>query len=115
VHESAYVCNGSKGYMRSRIGLEFWRSNGRSMLCSAEGAEVRMTGILDKFYVEHGVHGARVMARSPQLTGDCIEDDEIDTAIEMLKDDLDACGKEMKRLVAVNQRGAFFEGWPPEA
>ena len=23
-----------------------------------------MTGILGKFYVEHGIHGARVMARS---------------------------------------------------
>jgi hypothetical protein len=70
-----------------------------------------MTGILDKFHVEHGIHGARVMARTHQLTGDCIEEDEIDTAIEMLKDDLDACAKEMKRLVKVN-RGSLFEGWP---
>jgi hypothetical protein len=76
------------------------------------GTEARMTGILGKFHVEHNVHGARVMARSLQLTGDFIEDDEIDTAIQMLKDDLDACAKEMKRLVAVNQRGALFEGWP---
>ncbi len=73
-----------------------------------------MTGILGKFHVEHNVHGARVMARSLQLTGDFIEDDEIDTAIQMLKDDLDACAKEMKRLVAVNQRGALFEGWPTD-
>lgn len=71
-----------------------------------------MTGILDKFHVEHGVHGARVMARSQQLTGSCIADGEIDTAIQMLKDDLDACAREMKRLVDVNQRGALFEGWP---
>ena len=70
-----------------------------------------MTGILDKFHVEHGVHGARVMARSHQLTGNCITDGEIDTAIQMLKDDLDACGKEMKRLVEVNRRGSLFEGW----
>jgi hypothetical protein len=74
-----------------------------------------MTGILGKFHVEHNVHGARVMARSLQLTGDFIEDRDIDTAIEMLKDDLDACAKEMKRLVAVNQRGALFEGWPTDA
>lgn len=40
-----------------------------------------MTGILDKFVVEHGLHGARVMARTNQLTGDCVADDEIDTAI----------------------------------
>jgi len=73
-----------------------------------------MTGILGKFRVEHNVHGARVMARSLQITGDFIEDDEIDTAIQMLKDDLDACAKEMKRLVAVNQRGALFEGWPTD-
>ena len=71
-----------------------------------------MTGILDKFYVEHGIHGARVMARSQQLTTGCIADGEIDTAIQMLKDDLDACAKEMKRLVEVNRRGSLFEGWP---
>ena len=71
-----------------------------------------MTGILDKFHVEHGLYGARVMARSHQLTSDCTEDDEIDSAIQMLKDDLDACAKEMKRLVELNRRGSLFEGWP---
>jgi hypothetical protein len=30
----------------------------------------------------------------------------------MLKDDLDACSKEMKRLAEVNRRGSLFEGWP---
>ena len=70
-----------------------------------------MTGILDKFHVEHGIHGTRVMARSNQLTSYCMEDHEIDTAIEMLKDDLDACAREMKRLLEVNSRGALFEGW----
>jgi hypothetical protein len=71
-----------------------------------------MTGILDKFHVEHGIHGARVMARSHQLTGGCDTDSEIDAAIQMLKDDLDACAKEMKRLLDVNRRGSLFEGWP---
>ena len=71
-----------------------------------------MSGILGKFQVEHDVRGARVIARTHQLTGDCSSDAEIDTAIQMLKDDLDACGKEMKRLVALSQRGAMFEGWP---
>ncbi len=70
-----------------------------------------MTGILDKFYVEYGVNGARVMARSNPLSGHCTADGEIDTVVAMLKDDLDACAKEMKRLVEVNQRGALFEGW----
>ena len=74
-----------------------------------------MTGILNKFHVEHGVHGARVMARSNQLTSHCTDDAEIDTAIQMLKDDLDACGREMKRLIEVNARGAVFAGWPSEA
>jgi hypothetical protein len=74
-----------------------------------------MTGILNKFHVEHGVHGARVMARSNQLTGHCTEDAEIDTAIQMLKDDLDACAREMKRLIEVNARGAVFAGWPTDA
>ncbi len=74
-----------------------------------------MTGILNKFHVEHGIHGARVMSRSYQLTSDCTEEAEIDTAIRMLKDDLDACAKEMKRLVRVNARGSMFEGWPTNA
>lgn len=71
-----------------------------------------MAGILDKFHVEHGVHGVKVTARAHQLTNDCSEDAEIDSAIQMLKDDLDACGREMKRLVAMDHRGAMFEGWP---
>ena len=71
-----------------------------------------MTGILDKFYVEHGIHGARVVARSLHLTPGCVSDSEIDTNIQMLKDDLDACARDMKRLVEMNRRGSLFEGWP---
>jgi len=71
-----------------------------------------MTGILDKFHVEHGGHGTKVLARSNQLTPDCLTDEEVDTAIQLLKDDLDACGREMKRLLEVNSRGSMFEGWP---
>ncbi len=74
-----------------------------------------MTGILDKFHVEHGIHGTRVVTRSLDLTGHCTGDGEIDATIAMLKDDLDACGREMKRLIALDQRGALFEGWPREA
>ena len=74
-----------------------------------------MTGILDKFHVEHTIHGARVLARAHQLTNDCTADGEIDTVIQMLKDDLDACAKEMKRLIKVNSSGALFEGWPLDA
>jgi len=73
-----------------------------------------MTGILDKFHVEHNVYGARVLARSLQLSSDCTEDGEIDAAIQMLKDDLDACAKEMKRLVKANRSGSLFEGWPTD-
>jgi hypothetical protein len=73
-----------------------------------------MTGIIDKFHVEHGVHGARVLARSLELTGYCQDDSEIDRAIRLLKDDLDACAKEMKGLVHVN-RQSLFEGWPSES
>jgi hypothetical protein len=40
-----------------------------------------MTGILDKFHVEHGVHGTRVLARSLQLSSFRQEEAEIDTAI----------------------------------
>jgi hypothetical protein len=71
-----------------------------------------MTGILGKFQVEHDVHGVRVTARSHALTGDCSAEREIETAIQMLKDDLDACASEMKRVVALDRRGSMFEGWP---
>jgi hypothetical protein len=71
-----------------------------------------MSGILDKFHVEHGVNGARVVARSHQLTSSCLSDAEIDASIQMLKDDLDACAREMKRVIAIDRRGALFEGWP---
>jgi hypothetical protein len=71
-----------------------------------------MTGILDKFHVEHGFHGARVVARSLPLTGYVTTDSEVDDAVQMLKDDLDACAREMKRLLEVNRRGSLFEGWP---
>jgi hypothetical protein len=71
-----------------------------------------MTGILNKFHVEHSANGARVTARSHQLTGHCLKDSEVDGAIQMLKDDLDACGREMKRMLEVNRRGSLFEGWP---
>jgi hypothetical protein len=70
-----------------------------------------MTGILDKFHVEHGVHGTRVFARTLQLTAYCTNSQEIDGAIQLLKDDLDACAKEMKRTLELNSRGALFEGW----
>ncbi len=74
-----------------------------------------MTGILDKFYVEHSIHGAKVMVRSSQLTAPCVSDAEIETSVQMLKDDLDACAREMKRLVRLNRRGSLFEGWPSAA
>ncbi len=70
-----------------------------------------MTGILNKFYVEHGVRGARVLARSLELSGSALTVSEIETSIQMLKADLDACEREMKRLVKVNRSGSLFEGW----
>ena len=60
--------------------------------------------------IEIGNNG--VMTRSLQLTAGCRSDDEIDAAIELLIDDLEACAKEMKRLVKINHSGSLFEGWP---
>lgn len=71
-----------------------------------------MSGILGKFHVEHSIYGVRVIARARELTGHCMTDSQIDAAVEALKDDLDACAKEMRRLVEVNSRGRLFEGWP---
>jgi hypothetical protein len=76
------------------------------------GTEAEMSGILNKFRVEHGIYGVRVLARSHQLTSGCNSDGEIDNVIEMLKDDLDGCAREMKRLVRLNRSGSLFEGWP---
>jgi hypothetical protein len=70
-----------------------------------------MTGILDKFHVEHGINGARVVARTHQITSYCTDERDIDGSIQLLKDDLDACAREMKRLLELNSRGALFEGW----
>jgi hypothetical protein len=74
-----------------------------------------MTGIIDKFHVEHSVHGARVLSRSLEITGFLNNANAIDAAIALLKDDLDACGREMKRVLELNHRGALFEGWPKGA
>ena len=71
-----------------------------------------MTGILSKFYVEHDIHGARMVVRSRELVSGCSTDEEIDTRIQMLKDDLDACAIELKRFAAMDRRGSLFEGWP---
>jgi hypothetical protein len=85
---------------------------GPILLYAAENnREARMTGILDKFHVEHGVHGTRVLARSNLLTSYCSDEREIDGAIQLLKDDLDSCAREMKRLLELDSRGALFEGW----
>lgn len=67
-----------------------------------------MNGKLGKFYVEHGIHGARVMVQSHQLTAGCIADGEIDANIQALKDDLDACAREMKEKVAAERRSMFL-------
>ena len=74
-----------------------------------------MTGILDKFFVEHAAHGAKVMVRSFQLTANCRSEEEIDAAIDLAIDDLEACRREMKRRVALDHRGSMFEGWVTSA
>jgi hypothetical protein len=61
----------------------------------------------DQLYVECGLHGARIMSTRLNLTPKCL-DGEIDANIQRLKDDLDACAREMKRRVGeLRQRGAF--------
>ncbi len=61
----------------------------------------------DQFYVECGLHGARIMSTRLDLTPNCL-DGEIDANIQRLKDDLDVCAREMKRRVGeLRQRGAF--------
>ncbi len=74
-----------------------------------------MTGILNEFYVEHDIHGTRMVARSRELLSGCSTDEEIDARIQMLKDDLDACARELKRFAEMERRGSSFEGWPSTA
>lgn len=71
-----------------------------------------MAGILNKFHVEHDMHGTRLATRSHLLSNYCTEEAEVEAAVQMLKDDLDACAREMKRLLVLNRRGSLFEGWP---
>ena len=74
-----------------------------------------MTGILNAFYVEHDIHGLRMLARSQELLSGCTTDEEIDARIKMLKDDLDVCARELKRFAEMDRRGSSFEGWPSAA
>ena len=69
--------------------------------------EADVTGKLDRFYIEHDIHGASIMTRSHRLTSGCIADGEIDSAVQLLKDDLDACAREMKRVVKADRRSLF--------
>jgi len=87
---------------------------GPTVVCALR-MEGTVSGILDKFHVEHGIHGARVLARSLQLTSFLDDERDIESTIDMLKEDLDACAREMKRLTLLNSRGALFEGWNAEA
>src|SRR4051795_7346300 len=88
-----------RSQLRSRPSTRLYRigSVAPAVLFSLQIMEAGMTGILDKFHVEHGIHGARVIARSHLLTRYCATDDEADRCVQMLKDDLDACAREMKR------------------
>ncbi len=68
-----------------------------------------MTGKLGKFRVEYSMHGAAVIATADRLTCNCLAEGEIDAAIQSVKDDLDACAREMKRQARRYRDSAFLE------
>jgi len=61
-----------------------------------------------KFDYDLTIHGARVLATSDALTAGCLAEGEIDTAIQMLKDDLDAVAKRMKLAVKTHRQSLLF-------
>ncbi len=67
-----------------------------------------MTGKLDKFYIEYGIHGATLNVTSLRLTPGCLADGEIDWYVDALQADLEACRREMKRR-AIKEKDAIFQ------
>ncbi len=56
-----------------------------------------MAGTVQAFDFENGIGGLRVVARNPDhICPGCVTDEEIDTNIHLLKEDLDMVGRRMK-------------------
>lgn len=68
-----------------------------------------MSKTVEKFDYEMDIHGARVVALTTDLTAGCASEMEIETSIQMLKDDLDAVAELMKKAVQ-EQRGKSLLG-----
>ena len=69
----------------------------RAMLGVKQGKA--MTNTIGKFDYKIDIHGARVVVAKEPLCSGCLSDSEIDTNIQLLKDDLDAVATRMKAAV----------------
>ena len=74
--------NAGLGTLFRRVDAILTAGAALSVRCPRNGWSTDMTGILDKFHVEHGGHGAKVLARTNQMTRDCLTDEDIDDAIQ---------------------------------
>lgn len=54
-------------------------------------------------------NGARVTTARDPLTGGCLSDREVDAAVRLLKEDLDAVAKRMKAPIRQQQQRPIFE------
>lgn len=62
------------------------------------------------FDFEIDVHGARVVVRREPLCPGCLSDGTIDANIQLLKDNLDDVGKQMKAAIRKQAEQSDFTG-----
>lgn len=77
------------------------------VICSAEGRWI-MGETVHAFSFEIDILGVRPIARNPLFPG-CRSDGEIDTNIQLLKDDLDAVAKQMKAAIREQDKKSDFD------
>ena len=60
------------------------------------------------FDFQVNMHGARVVSKGNPLCPRCLTDGEIDANIKLLKEDLDAVARRMKKAAARQRKKPFF-------
>lgn len=62
------------------------------------------------FNFEIDAQGARVIVNRTPLMGGCLSDSEVDANIQILKEDLDAVARQMKKAIREQQSQSPFGG-----
>jgi hypothetical protein len=68
-----------------------------------------MGGRLHAFSFEIDIHGARAIAQRTPLFAGCRSDGEIDTNIQLLKDDLNVVAEQMKAAIRKQDTKSDFD------